>query len=846
MRGLRSLNFWLSIQTWFIRIQVYFSRVRFFFQKIFYKLREIITETFDDIQIFVVLVKTVLFSILFALITILFIFFLSPYTGYVNISNVDSYDNLLIAVASITGIFLSLYFTGLNTVIGSLYAKSPYPVRNLFIQERIGSFSVKFIIWLTLVSLGSLLLGVTWDIRSKLTVIVIVVSGCFSILFFAQLGKRAFYFFDPTGFSRQLLSELDRWSRQASSKGTLFTNPAFQYYYHRKGNLVLDGFIGLNKVALSEDHLKEEALSNLIGSVISTYSRYLYIKKRIPTKSRWFTYINKYKDWYLPSDYYIHIAAYAKAELIPSIEPDHYWLENGFENIEVSALKASVNSEFPNTTSKILADIFSQFIELGRSGEIQQALLFHSKIELSIRAKLENNLPTIAELQLDQNDAIQTIGILEVLCSYLVTLVAGFFSSFDSLDPSSFSIKIERQNWTRSDSPYALGLPFSILPDIEDISEKLIFEYQVEGKFITPDWYISELIARKISLYLVETMSSLLTQGIKFFLNWINAFEENHQTIKTIVVIDRGMEFSEKLKTMAISGNQLIQNLYKLKSIDLTWGVWKHDEKLSEIEQFNKELITRLASHLPELSMLKRTDKIPDYFGKSLVIIGNECFRSLDTNDHMYFEAIFQKYFIGCLFIYENLRKTTVDWNLRGRLIALSEPFTDLFDMSGYSLLYSELHQNPLLWKTCMSVWDRFINGEDSKGLISTMGALYTYRQDSFGITERDNIRTQWKMEFVHQLRSLPKKYIEEGGFIGGFTVPDHPSEIISVVAGHDEIMMLSYSPDEIFIDLYLNKQTVAKDIEFKLRNPITEIISRRRNRKSNNSSRRKTTSENT
>jgi len=66
------------------------------------------------------------------------------------------------------------------------------------------------------------------------------------------------------------------------------------------------------------------------------------------------------------------------------------------------------------------------------------------------------------------------------------------------------------------------------------------------------------------------------------------------------------------------------------------------------------------------------------------------------------------------------------------------------------------------------------------------------------------------------------------------------------VVAGHDEIMMLSYSPDEIFIDLYLNKQTVAKDIEFKLRNPITEIISRRRNRKSNNSSRRKTTSENT
>jgi hypothetical protein len=170
----------------------------------------------------------------------------------------------------------------------------------------------------------------------------------------------------------------------------------------------------------------------------------------------------------------------------------------------------------------------------------------------------------------------------------------------------------------------------------------------------------------------------------------------------------------------------------------------------------------------------------------------------------------------------------------------------DLFDMSGYSFLYSELHQNPLLWKTCMSVWDRFINGEDSKGLISTMGALYNYRQTSFGITERENIRTQWKMKFVHRLRSLTKKYTEEVGFLGGSTVPDHPSEIISMVAGRDEIMMLSYDPDEIFIDIYLNKQTVAKDIEFKLRNPITEMLSRRHSRKSSKSGRQKMASENT
>ena len=54
-------------------------------------------------------------------------------------------------------------------------------------------------------------------------------------------------------------------------------------------------------------------------------------------------------------------------------------------------------------------------------------------------------------------------------------------------------------------------------------------------------------------------------------------------------------------------------------------------------------------------------------------------------------------------------------------------------------------------------------------------GSFYTYRQDSFGITERDNIRTQWKMEICPSIEISAKKFIEEGRFIGGFTVPDHP-----------------------------------------------------------------------
>lgn len=97
-----------------------------------------------DVSIFQVLVRSTIFSFLFSLLFLVILLQLPIREIQDNYNG--SYDNFLIAVASITGIFLSLYFTGLNTVIGGLYAKSPKPVRELIIQERVNHFSVRFLV----------------------------------------------------------------------------------------------------------------------------------------------------------------------------------------------------------------------------------------------------------------------------------------------------------------------------------------------------------------------------------------------------------------------------------------------------------------------------------------------------------------------------------------------------------------------------------------------------------------------------------------------------------------------------------------------------------------------------
>ena len=68
---------------------------------------------------------------------------------YVNISTLIVIDNLLIAVASITGIFLSLYFTGQIPLL-EVYMQN-HRIQSVIFHSGKGLevFPLKFIIWLT-------------------------------------------------------------------------------------------------------------------------------------------------------------------------------------------------------------------------------------------------------------------------------------------------------------------------------------------------------------------------------------------------------------------------------------------------------------------------------------------------------------------------------------------------------------------------------------------------------------------------------------------------------------------------------------------------------------------------
>ena len=725
VKRLSKLSFWQSRSRW--------SKVRFEFNRKLYSFREFTNDRRADAGILQVLVKSSFFSFLFSVISLSALLLLP--TAKVKDIYIENYDNFLIAVASITGIFLSLYFTGLNTVIGGLYAKSPKPVRELLIQERVNHFSVRFLVFLTLLCLELLAAGILFENRPTFSILVVALLGCFAVLFFAELGKRAFYFFDPSIFASQLRFEITKWATASTPKGYEFETPAFQDFYRRKSEQALDGFQGLIHLSKTETHLKE-TIDEIVTEIQKAYNRYLWIKRSIPTKSRWFLYAPKFQDWFTASEFLVRMASVTQTDLRPEDKPNHEWLEERLENLEIEALSYALDQKNWDATQVIFVSMFNQFTTLGSAGEINRAFIFLEQIQTAVEKLLSE--PITSPVNWDDEVLKYKLGGIQVSNSFLVTLTAGSFNSLEKINLDELKKDISKQNWIKSSAPYDLDLPFRILERTEYIRDGLVFEKTAETEIVSPSWYITELIFQEFAFFLEEISQLIFTKGLAFFENRIKAFENEKRSVETNIVASDALEMEAKARHFLYVARGLSEKLDKEHSIkDLRWAEWNWDKYEEQLNMFHDKMIIAQVSHISALFTWKKSTNLPDYFGKTVVFAGEECIKSLDSNNPDLFSKLFEKYFSGILLTFEKMRTNSANLKPDYFVLLLAEPLMDLFHVSGYSLLYSEFYQNPSLFEPCKVTWENIIKGSQPE-FLQLLAFVVKYKSQSFGISNRD------------------------------------------------------------------------------------------------------------
>lgn len=230
-----------------------------------------------------------------------------------------------------------------------------------------------------------------------------------------------------------------------------------------------------------------------------------------------------------------------------------------------------------------------------------------------------------------------------------------------------------------------------------------------------------------------------------------------------------------------------------------------------------KGLYYETARSIPRLLDLAFAENSPDYFGRAVHASGVELFDALEENDDDRFSRLFPLYFAGVLQQYEILRKSTAGWNARSAILTSCQPILDVCDLSGYALIFSDLHSNQRLWATCRGIWDRYFDGEGAETRLSHLVELSKYARSQFVIAERSVLRTRWQMRMQAAIRGLPRR---RGARRAGRALPnfkeelDHPSALLRALY-HSGDFVSFYDGEMVFEELYLRKLAIAQGVDF-------------------------------
>lgn len=732
--------------------------------------------------------------------------------------NREGYDGFLITIVTITGIFLTLYFTGITTIAGTLYAKMPEQIRSLLVQEKVGNVYTRLLILLTVAAMLLLVIGVTWDVRPRVLILLMSPLGLVSILAFVRLGERAFNFFDPTLFVNELLWTLERWSSQATIYGSRWHDPSFQNHYRRLVDATVKSIGELVELCHVEEHLRQEPLSRLLKKVVGFVPSYQRKKRYIPHDSRWYQLKPRHQKWFLTSSISVNLAAQTQTDLRPELQPDRYWIERYLLELVIKSFSLCLKDGRIDVSLSVLNSMLSLFENFGEEGEVTFGYSQLASVSRRAVDLIPGGVVTEPSNSMSRTD-FRIVAVFDHLGLLPINLLLGFMKHLENMKEHEILTETFSEiDWRRPAQIYTLKLPAMLLERLEFVQERLDFEINAESKIVSPKSYLQQLIIQPVAQNLERDVETLIAIGTSFYLEESERLKKTGHILGAVTLISHGLQYCHKLLIHMRGMKQLAERLDRTRFLQaLPWPEWNWESLAEKVLKVEAHLVVCLGQAIPELAKVNKTEEVPDYLGKAVHYAGEYCFKAAIANDTELLSNLFPLYFNGALGIRETIREDVDSWEESSAVILLSEPLIDLCELSGHVYLLAEIHEEPELWQKCLSTWDEFF--DKFEGGMQLLANTISYYRSGLAMSPRSVLRTGWQMQVQRILETLPriKKPVDSFSMFRHYLeVIDHASLLVQVMGGTDSSISFSlYSGLDVFVDLYLRSQEDAHNLDF-------------------------------
>lgn len=442
---------------------------------------------------------------------------------------------------------------------------------------------------------------------------------------------------------------------------------------------------------------------------------------------------------------------------------------------------------------------------LARENAIYEAIQLFRKLKSIILPKLHQTEIDIASIERDLGQNMGVLKLTEQLGLGLINILINISEQLKTESKEHFENIVKNIDWNDKNSIYRINLPIHVKEKLEYLEKTLAFENKVEGQIITPRWYQLQIIAQGYCKYITITIETLIEELEGIFSEEVDKLLLEKKYIFGAQLIQRGLEATHKYPVHFKEYKKcfdLLSTYHTTK--DLPWPKYNAANYYEQIHNVREKLIISLSNTIIHLLQLPKTDNLPDYFGQAYSVLTQECYSSMATQNVPRFNRIFPPIFGTCILLFDKLRSETRTDQLETRVDYTTEPISDICELSGYAILYSELY-GVKYWEPVKKLWDNFFaQYSDTNPLYATINAVIDYRQEKLQRTPRDLLRTGWSQDFERRLRQL--------GLLSDYLMPSdmyfktgrkksHTSAIIRAVTRG---MFMNNSPQVVFQVCYL------------------------------------------
>ncbi len=659
---------------------------------------------------------------------------------------------VIIGGMGMAGVILGLYCSNVSSVFSAKYSNASRAIVNSFREDPIIKKCIHQIVRYIIICLLFLLhCIIKWDMY-WISTLVFLFTSIRTVVTFSVAGNRSYILADSFAISDHHIKRIKTEIARLWKSKFISSDESFQNHYAKVCFKELRVLGEVAKYNESNPKSQNTTLTEYIRELLNLLSWYWDHKSKIPYSSYWYEKKPVYQQWHEASYFEVDRAIKTNSMIPAKEEKNLFW----FENELFSTIHLCINKLVKD---KDIGSLVRCYENIGQVA-IKANRAHTEKFMYSQLVKLWDMIKTLAAKK-DKNEEfdIHQLALVDSMVCSFGNIMAGVFQYYKDFDLANELGSIldisEYGSFDLSLHPYLNN------EMVEQISQQIKAEKEIENSQITPRWFIEQEITYQMYIQAGEAITAcrVISSKVYSIINELLATESIEMATVCVTQYIKIQQMSKSIIALMKSLLPAMERYYFEKTI-----IWK-PVSITEFERDNDTRDIEIPDKMVKccgtfaFKHWNNRQDTPDFLGFCYNSLCEMAIQTIESDSFQKFSAVYDALSRIVLVYQEYIRSSVVDrqepqaqqWVLQ----SIVSPYIDYSCIIGAAIVWGELVENKSWRKNVEGATERFMQNSDDqrKDMIANIvNAISIQEHTLMGIGVGQMQRSKLERRLLHAM----------------------------------------------------------------------------------------------